>query len=456
MKDHERHTPMKDAQKGDLTTGPITGNILFFALPLMCGNLLQQMYNIADTWVVGRFLGADALAAVGSSYTLMVFLTSVILGLCMGSGAAVSMDYGSGRADEMRRSIFLSFVLISAISLLLNVLVYVFIDPILALLRVPTDVVPLMKTYLLIIFAGIAATFLYNYCASVLRAIGNAVVPLLFLAVSAVLNVALDLCFVIVLRLGVGGAAFATVLAQFVSGIGILLYTLLRFPDLRPKKDDCRCSRKALGRILNLSLMTCLQQSIMNFGILMIQGLVNSFGTVIMAAFAAAVKIDSFAYMPVQDFGNAFSTFVAQNFGAGKSDRIRRGMRSACCTSAVFSLVISLLVVLFAKPLMSIFIDPSETAIIAAGVTYLRIEGACYLGIGILFLLYGYYRAVNKPLMSVILTVASLGTRVALAYALAPLPAVGVIGIWAAIPIGWALADAIGIGYYAYLRAAPR
>ena len=447
---------MKDAQKGDLTTGPITGNILFFALPLMCGNLLQQMYNIADTWVVGRFLGADALAAVGSSYTLMVFLTSVILGLCMGSGAAVSMDYGSGRADEMRRSIFLSFVLIAAISLLLNVLVYVFIDPILALLRVPTDVVPLMKTYLLIIFAGIAATFLYNYCASLLRAIGNAVVPLLFLAVSAVLNVALDLCFVIVLRLGVGGAAFATVLAQFVSGIGILLYTLLRFPDLRPKKDDCRCSRKALGRILNLSLMTCLQQSIMNFGILMIQGLVNSFGTVIMAAFAAAVKIDSFAYMPVQDFGNAFSTFVAQNFGAGKSDRIRRGMRSACCTSAVFSLVISLLVVLFAKPLMSIFIDPSETAIIAAGVTYLRIEGACYLGIGILFLLYGYYRAVNKPLMSVILTVASLGTRVALAYALAPLPAVGVIGIWAAIPIGWALADAIGIGYYAYLCAAPR
>ena len=447
---------MKDAQKGDLTTGPITGNILFFALPLMCGNLLQQMYNIADTWVVGRFLGADALAAVGSSYTLMVFLTSVILGLCMGSGAAVSMDYGSGRADEMRRSIFLSFVLIAAISLLLNVLVYVSIDPVLALLRVPTDVIPLMKTYLLIIFAGIAATFLYNYCASVLRAIGNAVVPLLFLAVSAVLNVALDLCFVIVLRLGVGGAAFATVLAQFVSGIGILLYTLLRFPDLRPKKDDCRCSRKALGRILNLSLMTCLQQSIMNFGILMIQGLVNSFGTVIMAAFAAAVKIDSFAYMPVQDFGNAFSTFVAQNFGAGKSDRIRRGMRSACCTSAVFSLVISLLVVLFAKPLMSIFIDPSETAIIAAGVTYLRIEGACYLGIGILFLLYGYYRAVNKPLMSVILTVASLGTRVALAYALAPLPAVGVIGIWAAIPIGWTLADAIGIGYYAYLRAAPR
>ena len=451
MKDSKRRRlEMENSQKGNLTTGAITKNILLFALPLMCGNLLQQMYNIADTWVVGRFLGADALAAVGSSYTLMVFLTSIILGLCMGSGAAVSMDYGSGRTDEMRRSIFLSFILIAAISIFINGLVYVFIDPILALLSVPADVVPLMKTYLLIIFSGILATFLYNYYASLLRAVGNSISPLVFLAISSILNVALDLFFVIVLKLGVGGAAFATVLSQFVSGIGIALYTWIRFPDLRPKKSDCTCNRKSLGKILNLSLMTCLQQSIMNFGILMIQGLVNSFGTVIMAAFAAAVKIDSFAYMPVQDFGNAFSTFVAQNFGAGKSDRIRRGIRSAFCTSAAFSLAISLLVVLFAKPLMSIFIDSSETAIIAAGVTYLRIEGACYIGIGILFLLYGYYRAVNKPLMSVILTIASLGTRVALAYALAPLPAIGVIGIWAAIPIGWALADVIGIGYYIY------
>lgn len=373
----------------------------------------------------------------------------------MGSGAAVSMDYGSGRADEMRRSIFLSFVLISAISLLLNVLVYVFIDPILALLRVPTDVVPLMKTYLLIIFAGIAATFLYNYCASVLRAIGNAVVPLLFLAVSAVLNVALDLCFVIVLRLGVGGAAFATVLAQFVSGIGILLYTLLRFPDLRPKKDDCRCSRKALGRILNLSLMTCLQQSIMNFGILMIQGLVNSFGTVIMAAFAAAVKIDSFAYMPVQDFGNAFSTFIAQNYGAKKGERIQAGIRSAIATALIFCLIITAGVCVFAAPLMTIFVDPSETEIIAIGVQYLRIEGACYCGIGCLFLLYGLYRGIGKPFMSLVLTVISLGTRVGLAYLLAPIPAIGLPGIWWAIPIGWFLADATGLLYYRFSSSRP-
>ena len=430
-----------------LTQGPITKNILLFALPLMFGNLLQQMYNIADTWVVGRFLGADALAAVGSSYTLMTFLTSILLGLCMGSGAAVSMQYGSGETDRMRQSVFQSFVLIAGIALVLNVLVYLGMDGILWVLRVPTDLRPLMKEYLLIIFLGIVATFLYNFFANLLRAIGNSMVPLAFLAVSAILNVILDLVCVLVLHWGVRGAAGATVFSQYVSGVGIGLYTLKCFPQLCPKRTDCKWDKQNLASILNLSVMTSVQQSIMNFGILMVQGLVNSFGTVIMAAFAAAVKIDSFAYMPVQDFGNAFSTYVAQNYGANQPDRIRKGIRSAGLTSALFCIVISILVCAFAAPLMSIFIDPSQTEIIAAGVHYLRIEGACYIGIGILFLLYGYYRAVNQPGMSVILTIASLGTRVALAYLLSATP-LGVTGIWLSVPIGWALADAIGIGYY--------
>ena len=430
-----------------LTQGPITRNILLFALPLMFGNLLQQMYNIADTWVVGRFLGSDALAAVGSSYTLMTFLTSILLGLCMGSGAAISIQYGSGEHDRMRQSVFMSFALIAGISVVLNLLVYIGLNGILWVLRVPAELCPLMKEYLLIIFLGIFATFLYNYFANVLRAIGNSMVPLLFLAVSAILNVVLDLVCVLVFQWGVRGAAGATVFSQYVSGIGIALYTLKKFPELCPKRNDCRWDKKNLGTILNLSVMTSVQQSIMNFGILMVQGLVNSFGTVIMAAFAAAVKIDSFAYMPVQDFGNAFSTYVAQNYGANQPERIRKGIRSAGLTSAVFCVCISVLVCLFAKPLMGIFIDPPQTDIIAAGVHYLRIEGACYIGIGILFLLYGYYRAVNQPLMSVILTIASLGTRVALAYLLSA-TALGVTGIWLSVPIGWALADIIGIGYY--------
>lgn len=438
-----------------LTQGPITRNMLLFALPLMLGNLLQQMYNLADAWVVGRFLGPDALAAVGSSYTLMTFLTSILLGLCMGSGAAISMQYGAGQQDRLRRCIFLSFGLIAVLSLVLNGAVYLGMNGILWVLRVPAEIRPLMQDYLAVVFLGILATFLYNYYASLLRAIGNSVVPLVFLAVSAVLNVVLDLGCVVGLGWGVKGAALATVAAQFVSGIGIAVYAWRCFPQLRPRREDCRWDRAALASILNLSVMTSVQQSIMNFGILMVQGLVNSFGPVTMAAFAAAVKIDSFAYLPVQDFGNAFSTFVAQNHGAHQPQRIRQGIRSAGAVSAVFCLVISGLVCVFAAPLMSIFIDPAQTQIIQAGVHYLRIEGACYIGIGVLFLLYGYYRAVERPAMSVVLTIASLGTRVALAYALSA-TALGVTGIWLSVPIGWALADGIGIGYYFFLQKQGR
>ena len=195
-------------------------------------------------------------------------------------------------------------------------------------------------------------------------------------------------------------------------------------------------------------MLTCIQQSVMNFGILMVQGLVNSFGTVVMAAFAAAVKIDSFAYMPVQDFGNAFSTFIAQNYGARESQRIRKGLKSAVLCSVGFSLVVSALVFVFAKPLLLLFVKPWETEILAVGVQYLRIEGAFYWGIGGLFLLYGLYRAIQRPGMSLVLTVISLGTRVVLAYALAAVPAIGVVGIWWSVPIGWMLADAVGLLYY--------
>ena len=196
------------------------------------------------------------------------------------------------------------------------------------------------------------------------------------------------------------------------------------------------------------SSLTCVQQSVMNFGILMVQGLINSFGIAVMAAFAAAVKIDSFAYMPVQDFGNAFSTFIAQNFGAGKTKRIREGIRVAVISTMLFCLFISLLVFIFARPLMLIFVPATESEIIAIGVQYLRVEGAFYCGIGCLFLLYGFYRGIRKPGMSVVLTVVSLGTRVVLAYVLSAIPAIGVVGIWWAVPVGWFLADIVGMWYY--------
>mgnify|MGYP004460246519 CR=1 FL=1 len=367
----------------DLTKGNISRSLLLFALPMMAGNLLQQFYNIADTLIVGRVLGNNALAAVGSAYTLMTFLTSIFLGLAMGSGALFSIYQGRHDTDSLKSAIVHSFVLIALITLIVNAIVYLFMEPILSFLKVPDDVIDGMRDYLYVIFAGL----------------------------------------------------IATIIAQYVSGIGILLYVLLKCPEFLLAKKDLRFRRDILKEIFNLSSLTCVQQSVMNFGILMVQGLVNSFGSTIMAAFA---------HLPVQDFGNAFSTFVAQNYGAGNHDRIKKGTKQAFAISIIFSLIISGLVFLLAPWLMQIFVSASETDVISAGVVYLRVEGAFYCGIGCLFLLYGYYRAIKKAGMSVVLTILSLGTRVLLAYILSA-TAIGIVGIWMAIPIGWGIVDAVGL-----------
>ncbi len=422
---------------------------------MIAGNLLQQLYNVVDTLIVGHFIGPDALASVGASYALMVFLTSILLGLCMGSGVVFSMRFGAREMDELKNSLFVSFIFIGFITCLITAASFFFIDPILRLLQIPDDIREMTKDYLLVIFCGIGFTFLYNYFSSLLRGIGNSAVPLLFLAVSALLNIVLDLFFVVSCSMGVEGAALATVIAQGVSAVSLLVYCAFRVPLLRLERRHMRFGKAMLREISQFSLLTCAQQSVMNFGILMIQGLVNSFGVTVMAAFAAAVKIDSFAYMPVQDFGNAFSTFIAQNYGAKKGERIQAGIRSAIATALIFCLIITAGVCVFAAPLMTIFVDPSETEIIAIGVQYLRIEGACYCGIGCLFLLYGLYRGIGKPFMSLVLTVISLGTRVGLAYLLAPIPAIGLPGIWWAIPIGWFLADATGLLYYRFSSSRP-
>lgn len=316
----------------DLTRGGITRPMLLFAGPMIAGNLLQQCYNIADTLIVGRALGASALASVGFSFTLMTFLTSVLLGLCMGSGALWSMLYGAEREEELKRCLFASFVFIGAVAVLLNVGVLALLEPVMTLLRIPAGAWDETRAYLRVVLLGVCFTFLYNYFACLLRSVGNSVAPMAFLAVSTVLNIGLDLWFVLGLGWGVAGAAGATVLAQGVS-VG-------------------------------------------------------------------------------------------------------------------FCLVSSLLVCLFAAPLMGLFVEPGETEIIAVGVEYLRIEGMCYCGIGILFLLYGLFRGLGRPGVSVVLTVVSLGTRVALAYLLAPIPAVGLKGIWWAVPIGWVLADLAGLVLY--------
>lgn len=230
----------------DLTTGNITSGLWAFAVPLMLGNVLQQLYNLADTWVVGKCIGNNALAAVGASYTLMIFLTSVIIGLCLGSSAFIAMAYGKKNTEKIKNGIFLSFAFTALITVLLIVLFCAGLDTIIKWLRVPQETVSDMRIYLFYVFMGFFATFIYNYISNLLRGLGNSVVPLFFLALSVVLNIALDILFVAGFQMGIAGAAQATVLAQHISGFGLLIYYWIKYPG-------CACTKKTVcgtGKIL--------------------------------------------------------------------------------------------------------------------------------------------------------------------------------------------------------------
>lgn len=404
----------------NLTNGPIFKKLISFSLPMIVGNLLQQVYNLADTLIVGRCISADALASVGSAYTLMIFITSVIIGLCMGSGAFFSEDYGSGNEKKLREDIYHSFWFIFIVSVAIYFIIYPGMDIIQRLLQTPEVLMGMTREYVSVVFAGIIFVFLYNFFSYLLRAMGNSIVPLIFLAVSSVVNIVLDIWFIVGFDMGVAGAALATVIAQALSGIGIMIYSFIKLPVLHFGKDRIKWNRRRMKEII-----------------------VND---------VATVKIDTIAYMPAQEFGNAYSLFVSQNYGAKRHDRIKKGTNISFISSVVFCAVISVLIFVFAENLMQLFVGPFETKIIYEGVRYLRIEGAMYVGIGVLFLWYGYFRGINKPHISLILTVISLGTRVVLSYTFAPATVLGVTVIWISIPIGWILADLSGYIYYRRVR----
>ena len=427
-----------------LTTGNEKKALLLFSLPMIFGNLIQQLYNVADTLIVGKILGAGPLAAVGSSYTLMLVLNSLILGFCMGSGVVFAQQHGARKTDDFKTGLYNSFVLIALVTALITGVSFALLPFFVTWLHIPPEAAQSAVVYLEIILLGIPFVSCYNFFAAALRSVGNTVVPLVFLAFAALLNIVLDIALIVLFDMGIAGAAVATVIAQGFSALSIALYFFTKARSLLPARRHCHFDKRIFGQVMHNSLLTGVQQSIMNFGILLIQGLVNSFGLAATAAFAAVVKIDTLAYMPAQDFGNAFATFIAQNSGARQPQRIRRGTRFALQTSIGFCAAVSALVFVFAQQGMLFFIQPHESEILRIGIQYLRTEGACYVGIGILFLLYGLYRGLARPGVSIVLTVVSLGSRVVLAYAFAPV--FGLVAIWWAIPIGWILADLLGFG----------
>ena len=428
----------------DMTVGRPARLMLSFALPMLVGNIFQQLYNVVDTIIVGRFVGREALAAVGSSFAIMVLINSIILGLAMGASVLFSQLYGAKDYKGLKKSIIMATVFILTVTLVLSVITFLSTDTIIRLYKMPSETVKYATDYLRCIFAGMIFVSLYNIAANVLRSLGDSKTPLYFLLIACFINIVLDLWLVVGMGMEVFGAAIATVIAQAVSGIACAWFTMHKIKFLKFERNDAVFDGTLFRTMGKYAFLTSIQQSVMNFGIVMIQGLVNTFGSALMAAFSAGVKIDAFAYMPVQDFGNAFSTYTAQNVGAGNTQRVRQGLKIAAIITGVFSVLVTVVVILLAKPLIGLFVKAEDVEVIAIGVKYLYIEGAFYILIGFLFMFYGFYRGLGLASMSIVLTVVSLGTRVLLAYLLAP--SLGYTMIFWAIPIGWLLADLVGIG----------
>lgn len=431
----------------DMTRGSPTKKMLLFSLPILLGNLFQQVYSLSDTLVVGRFLGKEALAAVGSSSAIVVLINSIIIGLCMGASVLFAEYFASKNNDKFAKAISTSSIFIAGLSLLVSLLMIILINPLLWIFQIPSEVLVLARNYLYIVLSGLLFLSLYNLSAAILRAKGDSKTPLIFLIISTTINVAFDFIFVLFTPLGVIGPALSTLVAQIASGLPLFIYMLhkMKYLNIKPIFD-----KPVFKKVLSYSVLTSLQQSIMNFGILLVQGLVNSFGVIAIAAFAIGVRIDAFAYMPAQDFANGFAIYVSQNRGAHQYERIRQGFKRAIIASTIFCGVITLIMLFFAPVFIRLF-APEDLEVITLGSEYLRIEGVFYSLIGYLFLFYALNRGLGKFKTSIVLTITSLGTRVLISYVFVAL-GFGIRSIWWSIPLGWALADILGFYLYRHVK----
>ena len=418
----------------DLTRGGITRPMLLFAGPMIAGNLLQQCYNIADTLIVGRALGASALASVGFSFTLMTFLTSVLLGLCMGSGALWSMLYGAEREEELKRCLFASFVFIGAVAVLLNVGVLALLEPVMTLLRIPAGAWDETRAYLRVVLLGVCFTFLYNYFACLLRSVGNSVAPLAFLAVSTVLNIGLDLWFVLGLGWGVAGAAGATVLAQGCSALWVLKFLTGRRALLRLRWNTLRLQAARVRRILALGT----SGFVMSMTNSLVQVLCNASlqhygGDLYVGVMTVINSIREVVSMPVQGITNGCQPVLGYNYGAGEYERVRRGIRFTTVLTVGYSVAAWALVMAVPELLIRIFNDEPE--LIAAGIPAFRLYFAAFFCMSFQFIGQSVFVGLGRSRSAVFFSLLRKAFIVAPLTLLLPGLGMGVDGVFAAEPV---------------------
>ncbi|PKP32047.1 MAG: MATE family efflux transporter [Bacteroidetes bacterium HGW-Bacteroidetes-16] len=431
----------------DLTTGKEGRRILNFAIPMLLGNVLQQMYNVVDSIIIGKVLGKEALAAVGANFPLIFALISFVVGIAIGATVIIAQYYGAKQMDMVKRTIDTLYIFMFFASIVLTIIGISFSESIFRFIDLPEEVVPLAVSYFNIYAIGFVFFFGFQGTSAILRGLGDSKTPLYFLVVSTIINIGLDVLFVVIFHWGIEGVAAATVIAQAGAFLSIVWYLnkYHKFLDFSPLK--MKFDREIFKKSLQIGLPSGFQQTAVAIGFLALYRIVNTFGTPTVAAYSVATRIDSFATMPAMAFSAAISTFVGQNIGANKNERIGKGLKATLLMISVLALTISACTVIFAEPLMRLFTNKEDYEVVAIGVSYLQIVSPFYMVFSMMFIFNGALRGAGDTLFPMFITIMALWIiRLPLSYLLSL--HFGAIGIWWGIPIAWAFGVLASSLYY--------
>lgn len=429
----------------DMTQGRPAKLIFFFALPLLAGNVLQQLYNMVDSIVVGNFVGDAALAAVGTGFPVIFLIVSLFMGIGLGATVMLSQYYGAKDMDSIKKTVSTIYTAMMVGAIPLTILGLLISGPILRLMGVNEDIYPLALQYVMIVFAGSIATLGYNINSGIMRGLGDSKTPLIFLAIASVLNIVLDLLFVIAFGWGVAGVAIATVIAQFVSWIFGIFYINKHYPEIEIKPFKFEFHKNLFKQALKLGIPSGIQQMLFSVGVMVLQSLINSYDTAFIAGFQGANKLDTFGFMPVQSFAAAITTYVGQNIGAGRMDRVKRGMWATILMSCAVNVIIALLLVPLGGVCMRLF--SQDPAVIAAGCAYLNRVLPFYAIFSLMFILNSVIRGAGESIVPMVTTLVALWiARLPAAYYLAA--NFGRDNIFYCYAFGWTIGLLMTWGYY--------
>ena len=421
----------------NMSTGNPLGLLIRFSIPMLIGNIFQQAYNLADSIIVGRLIGASALAAVGATGSVTFLFFSVCAGIGGGAGIVTSQYFGADQTEKVKKSITNSAYIMLITSLIMCTAAYLAAPVILRFMRTPEDILPSAIIYMRMNCLGVPLVAIYNYSSSMLRALGDSRTPLIFLIVACFLNVLMDLFCVGVLHMGVFGAALATVLAQMISGISCLIFAFRTNPYFKLERSHFAFDKEISASAVRLGLPLALQWSLIAVSTTALQSFVNSFGTTAVAAFTATTRLEQLIQMPYGSLGQALSTYSGQNYGAGRIERIRAGFRDSLAAVAVFSLAMLVVMQIFGRSFIGAFVKDAD--VIALGGSALKLTSFFYFFLGVIYITRGILNGVGDVVFSFINGIIEMVGRIGLPFIMTAIPGVGVWGIWWTAGLTWTL-----------------